>query len=86
MTFHLLLCVVLRYRKGDDKSYYHYVDVSPGDLDKFEITDLKDDTSYSFAIMAFNTVGESEYTADMIEVKTKGKNNVVQQKKQISPL
>ena len=65
-----------RYTKADSESYFHYVDVldfANGNNDKFEIKDLKDDTRYSFAIMAFNVVGDSEYTADNIQVETKGK-------------
>ncbi|XP_059087472.1 nephrin-like isoform X2 [Tigriopus californicus] len=60
----------IRFRKADS-NVYHYVDVSPPGTDTFEVQDLKVGTTYRFAIMSHNYVGESEYTADIGEVTTK---------------
>jgi hypothetical protein len=53
---------------------YNYVDVLPPGADSFEVQDLKVGTKYSFSIMAFNSVGTSEYTKDIGKVETKSKS------------
>lgn len=58
---------------------YHYVDVSPPGTDTFEVQDLKVGTTYRFAIMSHNYVGESEYTTDIGEVTTKSESMIVSQ-------
>jgi len=67
------LLTTLRYRKEDAENY-NYVDVLPPGGDSFEVQDLKVGTKYSFSIMAFNSVGHSEYTKDIGKVETKSKN------------
>ena len=39
----------------------------------FEVTDLQMDTVYSFSIMAFNKLGESDYTNQLVQAKTASK-------------
>ena len=56
-----------------DIENYNYVDVLPPGADSFEVQDLKVGTKYSFSMMAFNSVGSSEYTKDIGKVETKSK-------------
>ena len=51
--------------------HYQYVDVTPSGTNTFEVQDLKVGTEYSFSIMAYNQLGQSDYTADIGKVKTK---------------
>ena len=39
----------------------------------FEVTDLQMDTVYSFSIMAFNKLGESDYTNQLVQARTASK-------------
>lgn len=61
-----------RYRK-DDVIGYSYVDVTPQGADSFEVQDLKVGTKYTFAIMAFNSIGSSDFTPEIAKVETKSK-------------
>ena len=63
-----------RYRKEDAENY-NYVDVLPPGASAFEVQDLKVGTKYSFSIMAFNSIGTSEYTKDIGKVETKSKDS-----------
>lgn len=36
----------------------------------FEVSDLQMDTAYSFSIMAFNKLGESAYTSELVQTRT----------------
>ncbi len=46
----------------------------PSNSSAFEVGDLKVDTVYSFAVMADNEVGSSEYTADISGIRTKSES------------
>ncbi len=61
-----------RYRK-DDAVSYNYVDVTPQGADSFEVQDLKVGTKYTFAIMAFNSIGSSDFTPEIAKVETKSR-------------
>ena len=66
-------CILfLRYRK-DGNENYQYIDVVPTGTNHFEVQDLKVGTKYSFSIKAYNSLGESSYTADIGKVETKSK-------------
>jgi hypothetical protein len=39
----------------------------------FEVSDLQMDTAYSFSIMAFNKLGESAYTSELVQTRTASK-------------
>ena len=70
MPIHCIL--FLRYRK-DGNENYQYIDVVPTGTNHFEVQDLKVGTKYSFSIKAYNSLGESSYTADIGKVETKSK-------------
>ena len=61
-----------RYRKEDAENY-QYIDVVPIGTNHFEVQDLKVGTKYTFSIKAYNSLGESGYTADIGKVETKSK-------------
>jgi len=69
----------IRYRKEEEQNS-RYVDVADnativnedGEA-TFEVLDLKSDTGYRFAVMASNAVGRSNYTKDILGIRTSGK-------------
>ena len=63
---------VCRYQKEGAENY-QYIDVVPTGINHFEVQDLKVGTKYSFSIKAYNSLGESSYTADIGKVETKSK-------------
>lgn len=61
---------------------FMYTDVYPKNTTKFMITGLDDDQQYIFSVMAYNDLGESKYTEDIIKVRTlKGKQLMINKKK-----
>ena len=62
----------IRYQKEGAENY-QYVDVAPPGASSFEVQDLKVDTKYSISLMAFNKIGASAYTPQVL-VGTKSKS------------
>ena len=64
----------IRLQKVGSEGYL-FVDVFPSDppATVFEVSDLQLDTVYSFSIMAFNKLGESTYTDDLVKMRTSSK-------------
>ena len=53
---------------------YKYADVYPANVTNFTLGGLALGTDYLFGIMAFNDLGESNYTTDVVKAKTSSKN------------
>ena len=62
----------IRMKKRDAENYV-YVDVYPHNVSKFQLGDLQIGTTYSFNIMAFNKLGDSNYTTDNVVATTSSK-------------
>lgn len=66
----------LRFKKTDSPSSYksvvgyNYLDINSSDLTEWTITGLKPGTEYLFSIQAFNDLGESEFTKDIVRERT----------------
>lgn len=61
----------LRYREASS-DIYKFEDSMPNSL-KHTIAGLKKNTMYLFSVMAFNTLGNSQYLSDLTKASTKGK-------------
>ena len=59
--------------KRVDSAHYFFVDVSPSDATRYEVADLQPSAEYSFAIMAYNAKGESNYTSTAVKATTASK-------------
>lgn len=54
---------------------FMYSDVYPKNATRFTVSGLDDDEEYIFSLMAYNALGESKYSEDLVKVKTlKGTN------------
>ena len=62
----------IRWQK-DRTEGFQFVDVYPHSASQFEVTDLEMDTLYTFNIMAFNKLGESHFSSDIVAAKTASK-------------
>ena len=62
----------LRWQRAGTEGY-QFDDVFPQGASQFEVTGLQMDTLYSFNIMAFNKLGESLFSADIVQAKTASK-------------
>uniref|UniRef100_A0A0N8CD86 Down syndrome cell adhesion molecule n=1 Tax=Daphnia magna TaxID=35525 RepID=A0A0N8CD86_9CRUS len=59
----------LRYRQIGNE-FYKYADVYPTNVTAFTLGGLALGTEYLFGIMAFNNLGESNYTQDIVKART----------------
>ena len=59
----------LRWQRAGSEGY-QFDDVYPQGATQFEVTGLQMDALYSFNIMAFNKLGESPFSADIVQAKT----------------
>ncbi|EFX79012.1 hypothetical protein DAPPUDRAFT_305049 [Daphnia pulex] len=59
----------LRYRQIGNE-FYKYADVYPTNTTAFTLGGLALGTEYLFGIMAFNNLGESNYTQDIVKART----------------
>ena len=62
----------IRWQK-DNTDGFQFVDVNPHGTRQYEVSDLEMDTLYSFNIMAFNKLGESPFSSDIVQAKTASK-------------
>ena len=62
----------LRWQRAGTEGY-QFDDVFPQGASQFEVTGLQMDTLYSFNIMAFNKLGESLFSVDIVQAKTASK-------------
>ena len=62
----------LRWQRAGTEGF-QFDDVFPQGASQFEVTGLQMDTLYSFNIMAFNKLGESLFSADIVQAKTASK-------------
>jgi hypothetical protein len=53
--------------------HYFTVEVRPPEATSFQVQDLQMGSRYSFAVMAFNEMGESEYTSTTVQATTASK-------------
>uniref|UniRef100_T1IZV2 Nephrin n=1 Tax=Strigamia maritima TaxID=126957 RepID=T1IZV2_STRMM len=74
----------IRY-KDDVGKAFQYWDVDPSDVTMYGIGNLMLATEYSFSIMAYNTLGESEYTSDVVKAKTLSELPPSEQKTTLPP-
>ncbi len=65
----------IRYRREGAENY-QYVDVHPKGTNLYEMQDLKVDTRYTISILAFNAIGTSDYTSEIV-VGTKSKYDLI---------
>ncbi|XP_076332290.1 nephrin-like isoform X2 [Tachypleus tridentatus] len=59
----------IRYKESGYKAY-QYADVYPPNATAYNLTGLGADMEYTFSIQAFNELGSSEFTTDVVIVKT----------------
>ena len=59
-----------RYNPLLDRADVRHFDVYPADRESARLPDLEPGTSYEMAIMAFNNLGESNYTTEAAIVTT----------------
>jgi Fibronectin type III domain len=69
----------IRYKNVKDDASFTYRDVFPVDVTAMSVTNLMPDSEYTFAIMAWNELGQSQFTSDIVKAKTlKGEYQVFQ--------
>ena len=54
--------------------FFKYADVYPPNVTATSLTGLSLATEYVFSVMAFNSLGESNYTTDAVKAKTSSKS------------
>lgn len=54
----------------DSDSVYLYSDVAPFNTTEFRVKNLESNAEYQFSIRALNSLGESDFTADIVKAKT----------------
>ncbi|XP_076325678.1 nephrin-like [Tachypleus tridentatus] len=59
----------IRYKKTDYQAY-QYADVYPANSTMYTVTGLGVGVEYTFSIQAYNDLGYSEYTTDILKAKT----------------
>jgi len=69
----------IRYKNVKDDASFTYRDVFPVDVTAMSVANLMPDSEYTFAIMAWNELGQSQFTSDIVKAKTlKGEYQVFQ--------
>ena len=64
----------IRFKPSDHTSYF-YADAYPTNATEFTISQLAPETEYVFAVMAYNALGQSDFTTDVVKAVTaKGMN------------
>lgn len=54
--------------------FFKYADVYPANVTSFTLGGLTLGTEYLFSIMAFNDLGDSNYTQDIVKARTSSKS------------
>lgn len=57
--------------------FFKYIDVSPSNATTLSLAGLALGTEYQFAVMAFNNLGDSNYTLDIVKARTLSEFNRV---------
>jgi hypothetical protein len=60
----------LRFKTSKEGDPFVYSDVFPSNTTSFTISSLSPSTEYTFHVMAYNFLGESEYTSDNVKAET----------------
>ena len=63
----------IRYTETSGEERFSYQDAQPENATVFTVELLRPDTEYSFAVQAFNELGVSGYTKDVVKAKTAGR-------------
>lgn len=66
----------IRYRQMTNE-FFKYIDVSPSNATTLSLAGLALGTEYQFAVMAFNNLGDSNYTLDIVKARTLSEFNRV---------